>query len=291
VSFTPEQRRTLSALADTFVANVPPPDGESDPNGFYARTGSEVGVPDFLELGLDALAPEVRAGLLALLDGFGAAGIADAPVEAREAIVDAVAGSSPEAAIGVRQLRAILLSLGFTTIDESGVNPFWATIGYPAPVVGGGLPHAILPETPPADGRLSADVVVVGSGAGGGVIAAELAAGGRSVIVVEGGGYFDGESAVQWEVMAAPSVFYRGGGFTATSEGNVNLWAGPPSAAGRRSTGPTVYVLPPRCGTTGPPSTGCPMWILPRSTNTWTRCWRGWAPTTRSVSTMDHTSA
>jgi len=69
-------------------------------------------------------------------------------------------------------------------------------------------------------------VVVVGSGAGGGVIAAELAAGGRSVIVVEGGGYFDGESAVQWEVMAAPSVFYRGGGFTATSEGNVNLWAG-----------------------------------------------------------------
>jgi len=91
-------------------------------------------VPDFLELGLDALAPEVRAGLLALLDGFGAAGIADAPVEAREAIVDAVAGSSPEAAIGVRQLRAILLGLRIDTRsvdhpDTMALSPLTLRVG------------------------------------------------------------------------------------------------------------------------------------------------------------------
>ena len=67
---------------------------------------------------------------------------------------------------------------------------------------------------------------MVGSGAGGGVIAAELAAAGRSVIVLEAGGYFDGETAVQYEILAGPSVFYRGGGLTATADGNVNLWAG-----------------------------------------------------------------
>ena len=40
MSLTDEQRRTLGALADTYVAAVPAPDG-ADPTGFYARTGSQ----------------------------------------------------------------------------------------------------------------------------------------------------------------------------------------------------------------------------------------------------------
>jgi choline dehydrogenase-like flavoprotein len=226
VTLTDEQRRTLRALADTFVAAVPAPTGADDPTGFYARTGTEAGVPATLELGLDTLDPATVAGLLALLDAFGGMGIADAAPDEREQMVSALAGSDPQTAAGVRRLRMVLLSLGYTAIDASGANPFWAAIGYPAPSPAPGLPHQLAPEPAPADGQLRADVVVVGSGAGGGVIAAELAAGGRSVIVLEGGGYFDGESALQWEVLATPNVFYRGGGLTSTADGNVNLWAG-----------------------------------------------------------------
>jgi choline dehydrogenase-like flavoprotein len=225
VSFNDEQRRTLGALADTFIAAVPAPDG-TDPTGFYGRTGSQAGVVEALEMGLSTVDDATRTGLLALLDGFGGLGFADAPPEAREALVAAVADSSAEAGVGVRRLRMIVLSLGYTVIDATGASPFWAEIGYPAPASGAGLPHAIEPESRPTDGRVRADVVVVGSGAGGGVIAAELAAGGKKVVVLEAGGYFDGETALQWEVLAAPNVFYRGGGLTATADGNVNLWAG-----------------------------------------------------------------
>jgi choline dehydrogenase-like flavoprotein len=226
VPFTDEQRRTVSALADTFVAAVPPPAGVDDADGFYARTGSAVGVPAYLELGLEGLDPDVVAGLLQLIDAFSSLNFADTPAESREALVGAVAGSGPEAALGVQTLRTVLLSLGYTAIDDTGTNPFWSTIGYPAPGTAPAIPHAIEPEPAPADARLDADVVVIGSGAGGGVIAAELAAGGKSVLVIEGGGYFDGDTAIQYEVLAAPSVFYRGGGLTRTVEGNVNLWAG-----------------------------------------------------------------
>jgi choline dehydrogenase-like flavoprotein len=226
VTITDEQRRTLSALVDTFVAAAEPPPGVGDPDGFYARTGSQVGADGAVEFVLAMVDPALAAGLIGLIDALAGLGFAAADPAAREGILSAVAESSPEAGLGVLTLRAVVLSLSYTVIDESGTNPFWSTIGYPAPSSGPGLPHAIQPEKAPADGRLEADIVVIGSGAGGGVIAAQLAAAGRSVVVVEGGGYFDGETALQHEVYAAPTVFYRGGGLTATADGNVNLWAG-----------------------------------------------------------------
>jgi choline dehydrogenase-like flavoprotein len=224
VELTEAQRRTLSALADTFVAAVPPPDG-TDPDGFYARTGSQVGAPAAFEMAVNSLDPSLAGGLATLLDAFTGLGFADLPSEQREPTVDAVAASGPEAGLGVLYLRSVLLSLSYTVPDGSGANPFWRTIGFPAPGTGG-LAHAIEPEDAPPGGRLDADVVVVGSGAGGGVIAAELAAAGRIVVVLEAGGYFDGENAVQYEAMAGAAVFYRGGGLTTTADGNVNLWAG-----------------------------------------------------------------
>jgi choline dehydrogenase-like flavoprotein len=226
VVLTEEQRQTITVLIDTFVPAVAPPPGIADPHRFYARTGTEVVSAAAVEYALNGIAPELAAGLAQLVQGLTLMRLADVPAAAREATVASVAESAPEAALGIVALRAIILSLAYSIIDETGTNPFWATIGYPAPGAGGGLPHALQPEQPPADGQLSADAVVVGSGAGGGVIAAELAAAGLSVVVLEAGGYFDGESAIQYEVLAAPNVFYRGGGFTQTAEGNVNLWAG-----------------------------------------------------------------
>jgi choline dehydrogenase-like flavoprotein len=217
VTLTDTQRRTLAALADTFVADVAPPEGTGDPDGFYARTGSSVGTPAAVEFALAGLAPDLAQGLL---------GVVDVLADPSPELVDAVAAASPEAAIAVAYLRALILGASYTLIDETGTNPFWRTIGYPAPGGPGGLPHALHPA-PPADGEtIRCDAVVVGSGAGGGVIAAQLAAAGKSVVVLEAGGYFDGETAVQYEVLAGPMVLYRAGGFTTTSDGNVNLWAG-----------------------------------------------------------------
>jgi choline dehydrogenase-like flavoprotein len=226
VELTDAQRRTLSAVADTYVAAVPPPDGAGDPDGFYARTGSQAGAPVAMEIALGAIDPALSAGLLMLVDALGQLGFADTPVESREGVLDAVAASSPEAAQGVQALRTMALAFGYSMIDDTGTNPFWKTIGFPAPGTAPALPHQIVPEEADGSGQIDADAIVVGSGAGGGVMAAELAAAGKKVIVLEGGDYLDGDTAIQLEILAAPSVFYRGGGMTTTVDGNVNLWAG-----------------------------------------------------------------
>ena len=225
VELTDAQRRVIGALADTYVAAVPPPDGR-DPDGFYARTGSQAGAPVAAEMALGRIDPTLAAGLLMLIDALDQMGFADTPVEGREGILNAVAASSPEAGAGVAGLRTMMLAFSYSMVDETGTNPFWRTIGFPAPGTAPALPHQITPEQAADAQPIDADAVVVGSGAGGGVIAAELAAAGKKVIVLEGGDYFDGESALQLEILAAPSVFYRGGGMTTTAEGNVNLWAG-----------------------------------------------------------------
>jgi len=225
VELTDAQRRVIGALADTYVAAVPPPDGR-DPDGFYARTGSQAGAPVAAEMALGRIDPTLAAGLLMLIDALDQMGFADTPVEGREGILNAVAASSPEAGAGVAGLRTMMLAFSYSMVDETGTNPFWRTIGFPAPGTAPALPHQITPEQAADAEPIDADAVVVGSGAGGGVIAAELAAAGKKVIVLEGGDYFDGESALQLEILAAPNVFYRGGGMTTTAEGNVNLWAG-----------------------------------------------------------------
>jgi choline dehydrogenase-like flavoprotein len=225
VELTDAQRRTISALADTFVAAVPSPTGD-DPDGFYARTGTEAGAAVAAEIALGSIAPASAAGLLTLIDALSQLGFADAPVADREGVLNAVAASSAEAGQGVLALRTMMLAFSYSMVDETGTNPFWRTIGYPAPGTAPVLPHQVAPEEASGSGAIEADVVVVGSGAGGGVLAAELAAAGRSVVVLEGGDYFDGESAIQLEILAGPSVFYRAGGMTTTAEGNVNLWAG-----------------------------------------------------------------
>ncbi|MEV5826836.1 GMC family oxidoreductase [Spirillospora sp. NPDC052242] len=226
VDLTEAQRRTLAALADTWVAAVPPP-GVEDVDGFWGRTGTDVGTHRAAEFAItQALGPEAAAGIVELLDALTGVGLADAPPEKREPVIAGVAAAAPEAALGVAALRAMTVGLAYTLVDESGTNPFWSTIGYPAPGTAPALPHQIHPAVPPPTGEVRADAVVIGSGAGGAVIAAGLAAAGRSVVILEAGGYFDGDNAIQHEIEAGPNVYYRGGGSHTTAEGNVSLWAG-----------------------------------------------------------------
>jgi len=180
------QRETLSLLADTFVASVPRDD---DPDGFFARKASDLGVPAALEQYLlEKLPEEQRAGLLSLIETMAAVGLKNQPLATREVIVKVVAGIAPEARAGVDALRMLAIMLAYGTPDETGRNPFWATWGYPAPVSAPPpTPKPITPLVPDGDTTLTADVVIVGSGSGGGVIAGELAAAGHDVVVLEMG--------------------------------------------------------------------------------------------------------
>jgi choline dehydrogenase-like flavoprotein len=221
---TESQRAALKALVDTVVPAIARDD---DPDGYWARSGSDVQAHAWLEAALSELVPDDQAvGLGELLDGLAAFGLADQPLDVRESILRAAANTSIEAAIAVRQLQSLALLLSYALPDETGRSPFWSTIGYPGPVSDPPDVERGISTYHPSDGEvLTADVVVVGSGAGGSIIAAQAAAAGRSVIVVEAGGNHDRRDFVQLELLANTNLYYRGG-VGATIDGNVGLLAG-----------------------------------------------------------------
>ena len=218
-------RATLAALCDTAVPAI---EREPDPDGFWARRGTEVGTDAALAELLEALPQEQLAGTVQLLEALAEQGFEHASQPSREQILRNVSLLGPEAAGGVGALLGGALFLAYAVPDPStGQNPFWRTFGYPGPV---GLPPARAREIEPLapeGGRATfeADIVVVGSGAGGGVIAGTLAGAGLKVMVVEAGGYFDESDFNQLELWAYQNLYYRGGPVP-TADGNVSLQAG-----------------------------------------------------------------
>src|SRR6195952_2494539 len=171
LQFTDLQRDTLAALADTFCA----------------APASDLGVPAAAEQYLLAMVPEAQlTGLMQLLDTMASLGLKNQPLVTREVIAKTIAGIAPEARAGVDALRQLVLLLAYGNPDETGVNPFWKTWGYPGPVSAPpDVPKTLATVTPDGDQELSADVVVVGSGSGGGVLAAELREGGHDGALLE----------------------------------------------------------------------------------------------------------
>ncbi len=229
--FSDLQRATLAALADTFCAAVPAPDGQ-DPDGFYSRTASDLGVPAAAEEYLLAMVPAAQlTGLLQLLDTMASLGLKNQPLVTREVIAKTVAGIAPEARAGVDAMRQLVLLLAYGNPDESGKNPFWTTWGYPGPVSAPpDVPKTLSTDQPEGDSEtgdieVDADVVVVGSGSGGGVVAAELAKAGHDVLVLEMGGYFNEADFNQYELWAYENLYLRGGYFP-TADLNVSMVAG-----------------------------------------------------------------
>ncbi len=219
------QLATLKAVCDTVVPEI---ERDRDPDGFWARKASDTGADLALAERIGSAPPEQLAGIAQLLDGLSAKGFGTADQTAREQMLAAFAGSSPEAAAGISALVSGSLFFTYSLPDpETGQNPFWKTFGYPGPIAAEPAPEERIPLVVPERDSESyeADAVVVGSGAGGGVIAARLAAAGLSVVVVEEGQYQEGSDLQMLELLAYRDLFYRGGP-APTADGNVSVQAG-----------------------------------------------------------------
>ncbi|SMB84589.1 FAD-dependent oxidoreductase [Deinococcus hopiensis] len=221
---TAAQRRTLLTLADTFVPALP---RAHDPHGFYASSGSAAGAHRVAEAFLLDLPHSEQEGVRRLLGVLGRVGLRPGlPLALREALLRGLSRLSPEAAVGIEQLRRLLLMLAYAHTEPGQANPFWRQFGYAGPTFSGGNTERDVPTLTLRGGEtLEADVVVVGSGAGGGVIAGELSARGLRVVVLEAGRQYADAELGHSELWAYRHLYWRGG-FTSTAEGNVSLISG-----------------------------------------------------------------
>jgi choline dehydrogenase-like flavoprotein len=226
VSLSESQRTALVAVCDTFFPSLAV---VNDPDGFWARSASDLGVPAEVERYLEGrVEPVAREGLKQLLDVFAAQDFPARSQEEREQMLAGFAAFGPEVVAGIDALRSLALLHAYGVVDASGQNPNWKVLGYPGPQPGGppAVPKPIACLEPEGSSvELEADVCVVGSGAGGGVIAGVLAQAGRRVLVLELGGYYNESDYNQQELWAYEHLYYKGG-IPPTSDGNVSLLCG-----------------------------------------------------------------
>jgi choline dehydrogenase-like flavoprotein len=219
------RQAVLRAIADTVVPKL---QRDPDPDGFWARSGSEVGADLGVAEAIAAMPAEQRDGLGRLLDGLDEMGFVRASRRSREQLLRNLAALGPEAVAGGQALVGLSLFFAYGLPDpQTGVNPFWATFGYPGPgAPNDAQPKAVTPLVPEGgEAAYEADAVVIGSGAGGGVIAATLAEAGQKVIVLEAGGLFDESDFNGYELWAYQNLYWRGGP-NPTADLNVSLYAG-----------------------------------------------------------------
>src|SRR5260370_5003406 len=132
IEFNPLQRKTLTAIVDTFVASVP---REDDPTGFYAAKGSDIGADVAAEQYLVTRLPEAHlAGLLQLIDTAALVWLKNQPQAVREAIIANLAGISPDSAGAVAALYQLSVIFAYSLPGPDGGNPLWAGMGYPGMV-------------------------------------------------------------------------------------------------------------------------------------------------------------
>jgi choline dehydrogenase-like flavoprotein len=221
------ERAVLRAVCDTVVPSI---ERDRDPDGFWARRASDLGVDQAAaQLIAEIPDPVIQGGLLQLLQALGQQGMGRIPSQlSREQVLRNASLSSPEAAAGVGALVGMTLFLAYGMPDPAtGQNPNWATFGYPGPA----SPPPELPkplelhEPGAGEEALECDACIVGSGSGGSVVAATLAERGLDVIVIEAAGYFNESDFTQLELPAYEEMYWRGGP-TPTADGNVALMAG-----------------------------------------------------------------
>ena len=221
-----EQRAVLRAVCDTVYPRI---ERDDDPDGFWARSASDMGLPEAVEDLISQIPDEtIRGGLEQLLDVLGQQGFLRMPSQlSREQLLRNMGLASADAAAGVAAIAGMTLFLAYGAPDpETGQNPNWKTFGYPGPSTAPPqVPKPIEAKEPEGDTTLEADVCIVGSGSGGGVIAATLAKLGKKVVVLEAAGYFNESDFAQLELKAYQEMYWRGGP-NPTADGNVTMYAG-----------------------------------------------------------------
>jgi choline dehydrogenase-like flavoprotein len=227
IALSDSQRAILTAVCDTVVPSLP---RDRDTHGLWGRRASDLGVDvGAAQLISEIPDPELRGGLLMLIDALGGQGISRAPSqESREQILRNTALSDPRAAAGVSALIGMTLFLHYGAPDpQTGKNSNWEAFRYPGPM---SAPPEIekplkIHEPEGSEQTIEADVCIVGSGSGGSVVAAVLAGRGLDVVVLEAAGYYNESDFNQLELPAYQQMFWRGGP-TPTADGNVSLVAG-----------------------------------------------------------------
>src|SRR5919109_4268718 len=125
------QRSALRAVCDTVVPNIERAD---DPDGFWRRKATDLGVDAGIEELMGTLPADQQAGLAELLEGLAEQGIERASQRSREQILRNVGLFGPDAAAGVSTLIGLALFLHYGAPDpETGQNPNWSEFGYPGP--------------------------------------------------------------------------------------------------------------------------------------------------------------
>ena len=262
------------------------PDGVGDPDGFWARAASHLGVPEAIELALlqSGAPPEQIDGLAELLDSLAEEGmVAETPQEAREQIVHAFADSGPEALAGIDSLRGLTPVLYYGLPDlGTGRNPNWDAIGYPGPRASRPPSRSRSPSAVPRPGPTDDDR---GRRVRGRLRRRRrrgrrrLSAAGKQVCVLEMGGYYNEADFDQLELSAYQRLYLLAG---PSRPPRARSRSSPArrSAGGRSSTGRTACAPTPGCARSGRASTGSRGSTGPSSTATSTRSSRASTPTT-----------
>jgi len=231
-------RRTLEAVCDALVPREAMP---NDPEGFWNRDATDLGIPDDVARIVETyLSPRKRDGFRSLLRAF------DSPwtnlllggdpsrftrltPARRERYLLAWARSS----LGVKRrgfqaAKRLVLFLFYAKVLGDGLNPNWRVIGYEPPSDSArDAPDSVRlsPLRPDRETSLETDVCVVGSGAGGAVIAARLARAGFRVLVLEAGPYRTSRDFSQREGPTYDDMFEEHGLLT-TRDLAINVLAG-----------------------------------------------------------------
>lgn len=226
----------LRAVCDAFVPALREAD---DPDGFWARSASDTGVPEAIADLLASLSPDEQQAFGRLLDLLASPALGFTwmgplrPVTAltaaqRERMLQRWAkhpvGLIRRGFVGLKKLTGML---HYALAEPDAPNPNWATIGYPGPgpAPDGPMPARLAVLAPEREAAYTCDTIVVGSGAGGGVVAGELAEAGHDVIVIEKGPYLDRADFDGIEARAMDRLYEHRGALT-TADGAISVMAG-----------------------------------------------------------------
>jgi choline dehydrogenase-like flavoprotein len=226
----------LAAICDTFLPSI---QKQGDTDGYWARKGSENGVPTQILFALKRAKREDQQQFEQLLDllaspmlgltWFGPLKSFEqlTPLQREKMLKRWARSPISHLRNAFNALRKLCGLIYFGDIPAgTEANPNWKTIGYEPLAKDQRIDNSPLNLlTPGATKSFDCEVLVIGSGAAGSVVAAQLAAQGKDVIILEKGQYFQTHEFHQQEFRSLNQLFEAGGLLT-SQDGSITTLAG-----------------------------------------------------------------